>query len=53
MLTHTAGLAMKTVGVLLGGLMGIAIAISLFYALNTITLSVALRRAVGRRGVPA
>ncbi len=52
MLTHTAGLAMKTVGVLLGGLMGIAIAISLFYALNTITLSVALRRAVGRRGVP-
>ncbi|MBA2487212.1 MAG: hypothetical protein H0V35_14185 [Nitrospira sp.] len=48
--THTTGLVMKVVGVMLGGLMGIAMAVSLFYVLNTIALGIALRRRLRTRG---
>ena len=44
---------MKTVGVMLGGLIGIAFAISLFYALNTsLVLRIALARKLKSRRFP-
>lgn len=42
--TYTIGLAMKGVGVWLGGLAGIAVAISAYYLLNSVVLSIVLRR---------
>jgi peptidoglycan biosynthesis protein MviN/MurJ (putative lipid II flippase) len=52
MVTSTVGLAMKAVGVMLGGLIGIALAISLFYVLNTLVLSIALARKLKSRRFP-
>ncbi len=42
MATYTVGLLMKGVGVLTGGLVGLALAISLFYGLNSLVLGMFL-----------
>jgi putative peptidoglycan lipid II flippase len=52
MITSTVGLVMKAVGMMLGGLIGIALAISLFYLLNTLVLAAALARKLKSRGLP-
>lgn len=48
-LTYTIGLVMKGIGVWFGGLVGIAIAISAYYLLNSVVLGVALRRQLRQR----
>jgi len=44
MLTHTLGLMFKGIGLWLGGLVGIALAISAYYLLTSVILGVALHR---------